>query len=151
MFSCYWNPLNSFFFRQGWKITTITHYWVKEKWIAWVYGGNKLQQTVDTTPKLPWYHFSKWQGNIRSFLLIVAALKFKTFHCHFVSWILHYYIKFMLELFSATPLFENYGWKILKDKIMAIMTNELPAPLALVELNVCICTTLYNKIHCKYY
>ena len=31
-----------------------------EKWIVRAYGGNKLQETVDTIPKLHWYLFSKF-------------------------------------------------------------------------------------------
>ena len=41
--------------------------------------------------------------------------------------------------------------EIHQDKIVAIMIDGLPAPLALVELNVCNFTTLCNNNHCKCY
>lgn len=37
------------------------------------------------------------------------------------------------------PSFEGFGWEVVNDRIVPIMTDELPAPVALIELSVCSC------------
>ena len=53
--------------------------------------------------------------------------------------------------FQLLPSFENYDWEIHQDKIVALITDELPAALALVELIVCNCTILCNNNRSKCY
>ena len=47
------------------------------KWIVRAYGGNILQETVDTIPKLRWYLFSKFPIDISKFPPTIVAVKFK--------------------------------------------------------------------------
>ena len=107
--------------------------------------ANKLQQTVDAIPKLRWYLFPKFQSDI-SKLPPTAPLKFKIFRSHFISMVLCR----ACWNFQELPSLENYGWEIRQNKIVAIMTDELPDPLALVEFSVCNGTTLCNSNLCKY-
>ena len=43
----------------------------------------------------------------------------------------------------------GYGWEMINDTIAPIMTDELPAPLALIELSVCGCKATCNSNRCK--
>ena len=54
------------------------------------------------------------------------------------------------QLPSTTP-FENFGWENRQNKIENIMTDQLPSPLALVELSACSCKTLCKNNHCNYH
>ena len=45
---------------------------------------------------------------------------------------------------STTSAPESFGWERINDALVPIMTDNLPAPLALIELSVCEC-----KSHCK--
>lgn len=102
---------------------------------------------MDTVPKLQWYLFSKFQSDISKLPPTVAALKFKIFRSHFIALV----PRRACWNFQQLPSFENYIREIRQDKTGAIMTDEQPAPLALVELSVCNCTTLCNNNRWKCY
>ena len=105
------------------------------------------QKTVDTIPKLRRYLLPKFQSDISKLPTTVVALKFKIFHTNFIALALHR----VCWSFQRLLLFKNYGWEIGQDKTMAIMTDKLQAPLALMRLSVCNCTFLCNNNRCKWY
>ena len=104
-----------------------------EKWLVQAYGGKKLPTNIDTIPKLRWYLFSKFQCSIEKLPPTVAALKLKVFRSHYVTLVLRRACMNLQRLLS----FESYGWETMNDRIVPIMTEELPAPIALIELSVC--------------
>ena len=87
-------------------------------------------------PMLRWCLFSKFQSDIGKRPPTVAALKFKFFHSDFIA---------------VVPRRDSWNFQQLPsfDKIVALMTDKLPAPLALVESSVCNCATLWNNNRCK--
>ena len=72
-------------------------------------------------------------------------LKYKIFRCHYISLVLRKSLLTMQEL--PWPL--SYGWESYGDTYKAIMTDELPAPVALIELSVCACKTNCVNNRCK--
>ena len=116
-----------------------------KKWIVRPYGLNKLQQTVDTISKLRWYLFSKFENDMSNPPPIVAASNLKIIRSPFIAFVL----RRACWNFQQLPSFENYGWEFSQNKIVAIMADELPDPLALVELSVCNCTILCKNNHYK--
>ena len=102
---------------------------------------------MDNILKLRWYLFLKFQSNISKLPPAVATLKFKIFHSHFIALVLCRDC-WNFQQFSS---FKNYDWKIHQSKIVAITTNNLPSPLALVELSVWNFITLCNNNNCKCY
>ena len=100
-----------------------------EKWIVVVYGGNKRPTTIQTIPQLRWYKFSKYQTEIDKLPPTAAALKYKIFRCHFVTFVLRRSLSTMQHL--PSPL--SYGWESSGDACISVMTDEHPAPIALIE------------------
>ena len=43
----------------------------------------------------------------------------------------------------------NYGWESSGEAYWPILTDELPAPLSLIELSVCSCKTKFATNRCK--
>ena len=111
------------------------------------YGGKKLPSAVNNLAALRWYLFSKHQYEMEKLPPTASALKFKIFRSHFIALVL----KRACLNFQQLPSFENYGWEIVNVNIMPIMTDELPAPLALVELSFCSCKTNCDSNQCKCY
>ena len=111
------------------------------------YAGSKCPATIKTIPELRWYLFSKFQNDISDLPPTTAALKYKIFRCHFVVLVLR---KSLLAI-QALPSPLNYGWESNGDAYKVIMTDELPAPVALIELSVCSCKTncVTNRCKCR--
>ena len=108
------------------------------------------QQTVDTISKLQWYLFSKFQSDIIKLLPKLAALKFKIFRSHFIVLVLHR----ACWNFQQLPSLKDYDGEIRQDKIVAIMTDKLPAPLTLAEyaiVQTCAKTIITNVIKTIYH
>ena len=107
-----------------------------EKSIVQAYGGKKLPTNVENIPKLRWYLFSKFQYSIEKLPPTVAALKLKIFRSHYATLVL---LRACINFQRLPSCGENYGWETMTDRIGPIMTEELPAPIALIEHSVCSC------------
>ena len=60
----------------------------------------------------------------------MSALKYKVFRSHYITMVLR---RSLLPLqILPSPL--NYDWEISDQRYVPIMTDELPAPLAIIEL-----------------
>lgn len=77
----------------------------------------------------------------------MSAIKFKVFRTHYVTLTL----KRAHQPFQLLPEATGYGWEQDNDELVAIMTDSLPAPLALVELSACGCKTECSNGRCLCY
>ena len=116
-----------------------------ERWLVSSYGGKKLPADIKFIAQLRWYLFSKYQYDAEKLPPTLSAFKYKVFRSHFVTLVLRRSINPLQNL--PSPL--NYGWEIIEDSLVPTMTDELPAPLALIELSVCGCKTMCNSNRCK--
>ena len=80
-----------------------------ECFVVQMYGGNKTPKDITTIAKLRWFLFSKFQHDA----------------CP--------------EIQDFSKSLCNNGWELNGSSLQLIMTNNLPAPLALIELRVCRC------------
>jgi len=106
-----------------------------EKWIVEGYGGKKLPEDINSLPKLRWFLFSKFQCSVEKLPATAAALKLKIFRSHYVTLVLR---RARINK-QSLPSYEGFGWELSNECIVPIMTDELPAPIALIELSVCSC------------
>jgi hypothetical protein len=113
-----------------------------EKFVVNLYSGNSFTGDL---PGLRWYLFSKFQNDTEKLPPTMSALKYKIFRRHFVTLVLRRAHLSMQTLPSPT----GYGWQTEADSLAAIMTDNLPAPLALIELSVCGCKSSCSSNRCK--
>ena len=109
-----------------------------EKWVVTAYGEITRPATIKTIFELRWYFYSKFQSDISDSPPTTAALKYQIFRCHYIALVLQ-------EL--PSPL--SYSWECYGDTYKTTMTDELPAPIALIELSVCACKTKCVNDRCK--
>ena len=93
-----------------------------------------------------WILFLSHAGICFQIFRVMSANQFSS---HFITLVL----RRACWIFQQLLWIENYNWEICQYKIVAIMTDKVPAPLSLVELSVCKCncTTLCNSNCCKCY
>ena len=116
-----------------------------ETFVVEVYGSNRPHH-IQSLPQLRWYLYSKFQTEAEKLLPTISALKYKIFRCHFITIIL----KRLHVPLQNLPSPENYGWDKENACLVPIMTDSLPAPLALIELNLCGCKTCStNRCQCR--
>ncbi|XP_057300399.1 uncharacterized protein LOC130631667 [Hydractinia symbiolongicarpus] len=109
-----------------------------ERFVVSMYKGNKCPADVVSLSQLRWNLFSKFQCDADMLPPTLAALKYKIFRCHFISMVL----RSSHILIQQLPNAVNYGWDTDEvGNLSPIMTDELPAPLALIELSSCNCKT----------
>lgn len=75
----------------------------------------------------------------------MSALKYKIFRSHFVTLVLKRATWSMQNL----PAPEGYGWEREGETLIPIMTDNLPAPLATIELSVCGCKSDCSTNRCR--
>ena len=108
-----------------------------ERWDVTADGESKGPATIRTIAELRCYLYSKFQSDTSNLPPKAAALKYNICRCHYIALILRKSLLTMQERLS--PLI--YGWENYGDTYKAIMEDELPAPIALIELSVCTCKT----------
>ncbi|XP_066928999.1 uncharacterized protein [Clytia hemisphaerica] len=114
-----------------------------ERFVVNIYGGSS--NNVYTLPQLRWFQFSKCQYDASSLPPTMSALKYKIFRAHFVCMVL----KRSHHPFQQLPDPLGYGWELNGTSIDSIMTDNLPAPIALIELSMCKCKTGCQSKRCK--
>ena len=102
-----------------------------ERFVVKTYAKNKDFGLTNYLPQLRWYLFLKCQYVAASLPPTTGALKFKIFRSHYVCMIL----KRALLPCQQLPDPESYGWELNSDSLDPTMTNNLPAPFALIELS----------------
>ena len=116
-----------------------------ERFVVQMYGKSKVPAHIKNLPELRWYMFSKYQSDASALPPTMSALKYKVFRCHYLAMVLKSSHKPLQQL----PLPENYGWEWEKNLLVPIMTDNLPAPIAMIELSMCSCKTNCNTMRCK--
>ena len=115
-----------------------------ERFVVNTYAKNK-DSGLTTLPQVRWYLFSKCQCDAASLPPTMSALKFKIFRSHYVCMVL----KRAHLPYQQLPNPENYGWELNGDSLDPIMTDNLPAPIALIELSMCSCKTGCKTGRCR--
>ena len=116
---------------------------VLETFFCLLYKGNLNE--INTLAKLRWFMFSRYQCNSKNLPPPFGALKYKIFCSHYVTLTL----KCAVVSKQNFPSFLNYGWEIVEKDIMPILTDNLPVPLAIIELTACGYKTGCKTNHCK--
>ena len=100
---------------------------------------------INTLAKLRSFMFSKYQYNSENLPPTFGSLKYKIFRSNYVSLTL----KRADVSKQNLPSFLNYGREMVDNNITPILTDNLPAPLALIELRACGCKTGCKANCCK--
>ena len=95
--------------------------------------------------KLRWLLFSKYQYEATQLPPTMSALKYKIFRSHYVRMVLKKSHVSKQNLTSP----ERYGWELNGSSLDPIMTDNLPAPLALIELSIYNCKGVCSTRRCK--
>ena len=97
-----------------------------ERFVVNTYANNK-DSGLTTLPQLRRYLFLKCQYDAASLPPTKSALKFKVFRSHYICMV------FKRAHLSYQKLLnpENYGWELNNGFLDPIMTDNLPAPIAL--------------------
>ena len=111
------------------------------------YGKKKMAKELSTLARLCWFLFSKFQHDATKLPPTMSALKYKIFRSHFICLVL----KRSHISKQNLPLPQNYGWELNGESLDPILTDNLPAPLGLIELSVCGCTGDCSTKRCKCY
>ena len=103
-----------------------------ERLVVAVYGEKKKSENIERLVRLCWYFFSKFQSDAPQLPSMMSALKYKIFWSHFVCIVLkHAHLPI-----QNLPSPEGYGWELNGNSLGPIMTDDLPAPIGLIELSV---------------
>ena len=95
--------------------------------------------------KLHWQQFSKYHYEAIQLPPIVSALKYKIFRSQYVNMVLK-----KSHVLKENPLSpERCGWDLNGTSLDPIMTDNLPAPLALTELSIYNCKGGCSTRRCK--
>lgn len=116
-----------------------------EAFVVQLYSGNNCPEHIATLPQLRWYMYSKFQTQTEKLPPTMSALKYKIFRCHFITMVL----KRSHVAFQHLPLPESFGWERTDDALTPIMTDSLPAPIALIELSTCSCKSSCKTKRCR--
>ena len=118
-----------------------------ENFVASLYGHSKCPEDVSTLCELRWYLFSKYQCDADMLPTPTAgSLKYKIFRCHYITIVLR---RSHLAL-QHLPMAVNYGWMPKESgNLIPIMTDDLPTPIALIELSSCSCKSQCSSNRCR--
>ena len=85
-----------------------------------------------------WFMFSKYQYNSENLPPTSGALKYKAFYCHYVTinW------KRAIVPKQNLPSLLVYGWEIVENNIMSILTDNITRPVTLIKLSAYFCKTV---------
>ena len=113
-----------------------------EQFVVSTYGGEKQHDSLN---EIRWFFFSRYQRETEKLPPTFAAIKYKIFRSHFVALVL----KRSHRPIQTLPNVENYGWENIDERLCPIMTDNLPAPLALLEMSSCNCKSGCSSKRCK--
>lgn len=116
-----------------------------EKFVVSLFGAKK--STCKTLAELRWFHFQRYQHEADKLPPTFDALKYKIFRSHFIAMVL----KRSHQPLQSLPIPDDYGWETEQGSFSPIMTRNLPAPVALIEMSSCSCQTgcKTNRCGCK--
>ena len=128
----------------GENLPTLETQYSIEKFVVKAYGENKGPATI-TLSEVRWQLFSKYQYDAEKLPSTSGALKYRVFRCHYVTAVLRRANQTMQNLPPAV----DYGWELNDSSYILILTENLPAPLELIELSVCSCKSDCSTKRCK--
>ena len=96
-------------------------------------GYSKEVTKVGDLATMRWHLFRKHSLEASKLPPTQSALKFRIFRCHYVALVL----KKCCVTMQCLPDPTGYGWEVEGDKLVPIMTDDLPAHVGLVELSMC--------------
>lgn len=114
-----------------------------EKFVIQVYTPSNTRP-FENIADLRWYLFSKHCKDASNLPPTFAALKYKIFRSHYVALVFKSCFKSKQQLPEPT----GFGWELEDDRLVAITTDELPAPIGLIELSMCSCKTDCSTARC---
>ena len=138
--------LHNFIFQgktQAYHLETIKRL---ERWVVTANGESKCPGTIKTISELRWYFYLIFQSDIGDLPPTTAALKYKIFRYQNIVLVLCKSLLTMQEL--PSPL--SSGWESYSDTCKTTMTDELPAPIALIKFSICAFQTKYVNSRCKH-
>ena len=116
-----------------------------ERFVVDTYSEGKKAGSISTLAKLRWFLFSKFQHHASQLPPTASALKYKVFRSHYICLNLKRSNVFIQNL----PPAQHYGLELNGCSLDAILTDNLPPPLALIELSVCGCKSDCSTRRCK--
>ena len=122
------------------SISTLEHL---EQFVVQLYGGSSFPPNIHSLAELRWHLFAKFQQEAEQLPPTFGAFKYKVFRSHFVTM-----VRAHLPIQNLPPTI-NYGWENVDSSLNPILTHDLPAPLALIELSVCACKSDCSTNRCK--
>lgn len=118
---------------------------VVERFVVSLYGGTKCPKNITSLSDLRWYLFSKFQLEANKLPPTFGAFKYKLFRTHYITMVLR---RSHLPIQKLPPPL-NYGWENEDSSLVQILTDNLPAPMALIELSSCSCKSSCSNNRCK--
>ena len=116
-----------------------------EEFVVELYAGSNRSKSITSLADLRWHLFSKYQTEAEKLPPTFGALKYKIFRTHFVTMVLR---RSHLAIQNLPPA-QNYGWERSNQALVPMLTDNLPAPLALIELSSCSCKSSCTNNRCK--
>ena len=110
-----------------------------------IQGYQKRSADITTISKLRWYLFSKHASDISYLPPTQAVLKYRIFRAHFIALVLKRCDQAVQDLPDATC----YGWEESDNQLRPILSDELPAPVGLIELSMCSCKGVCDTNRCS--
>lgn len=95
-------------------------------------------------PELRWQLFSKHSVEVSKLPPTQAALKYRIFRCHYVCTVLKKCDTPIQDLRDP----QGFGWEAKGNSLVPILTDDLPAPVGLVELSMCGCKGVCDSNRC---
>ena len=105
----------------------------------------KNSKSFTSLADLRWFLFSRYSKDASSLPPTFAALKYKVFRSHFVTLVFKSCFKAIQNLPDPT----GFGWELENNQLLPpITTDELPAPIGLIELSMCACKADCSTARC---
>ena len=115
-----------------------------EKFVVKLYASS--DSACETLADLRWFLFSRYQLDAEKLPPTFEAFKYKVFRSHFINFV---WRRCHLP-FQNLPCPENYGWDVdIEGSYDPIMTQNLPAPIAIIEMSSCSCKTGCSTNRCS--
>ena len=99
-----------------------------------------MPATISSMSQVRW-----WRYDAKRLPPTSGALKYRVFCCHYVTMVLRCANQPMQNLPPAV----DYRWELNDSSYIPILTENLPAPLELIELSVCSCKSDCSTKRCK--
>ena len=108
-------------------------------------GYDKGESKIENLPDMRWHLFSRYSVDASKLPPTKAALKYRIYRCHYISLVLKSCDMPLQHLPDPT----GFGWENSNGNLIPIMTDQLPAPVGLIELCMCSCKGICDTARCS--